>query len=149
MKKGHLLIGGLGLAAAGLWYYFREKERKNPEVPTSQPGNYQPSQPSQMYPWQPIVPPRVDNANQPWYSGPRGFMSGPAEDLSNVALFAQSGASIVHSVGDIWGNFDDFFGGGQDSVLNLTDAGSLFESSPTLPGIGHDQSNILGGVSYG
>lgn len=107
------------LALAGTWLVFRKKDAMQPAVPTSYPTNYQPAQPSQMYPWMPISPPRVDNQNQPWYVGPRGFMQGPAENsMVNFAQTVQAGASVVHSLSDVWGDLAGIFGG-DDAKSNL------------------------------
>ena len=142
IAKGTVFIV-LGLAgAAGVWYFLRRREAFNPSVPTSNPSAYNPAQPSQQYPWQPTVAPRVDNSNQPWYSGPRGFMSGPSEDLGNTALLLQSGTSIIHSVEDIWGNFDDFFGSADE--LNIASDSDLFSDNMSVGGEGYFQSDNVG-----
>lgn len=111
MKK--MLI--LGLAGAGAAYYLikNKSAAKNPQAPGSNAKNYSPAnpnQPSQKYPFQPITPPRVDTANQPWYNGilaAVGVGSGPNQNYTtggqSVALSAQAGQSVVHSVADIWG----------------------------------------------
>ena len=46
------------------------------------------SQPEELYPLaQPLVnTPRVDNKNQPWYSGSRDFMGGSSATISDLMI---------------------------------------------------------------
>lgn len=39
------------------------------------------TQPQQRFPLQAVVPPRVDNADQPWYSGTRAFFGVANADM--------------------------------------------------------------------
>lgn len=40
------------------------------------------TQPQQKFPYENVVPPRVDNADQPWYSGSRAFMGAVNSDIN-------------------------------------------------------------------
>lgn len=141
-----LIAGGGALAA---YLVFRKKSALNPAMPTSQPGAYQPSQPSQQYPWQPIVAPRVDNANQPWYNGSKAGMAGPSPEQS-FANTLQAGGSIVHSLGDIWGDMSDWFGSSDDPSSNLMptdDPSTSYIADTDLVGSEYDQSNTVGDMA--
>lgn len=80
-------------------------------------GGYSPSQPSQKYPFRPVVPPRVDNKNQPWYGGKRGWGQGPDVVQNADALVSQtSGLSTDpgttnYNLSSIWSQFANWFGG--------------------------------------
>ena len=100
-----LLLGGVGVA----YFMWKRNQSAQPDIPGSRPSAYSPSQPSQVYPWTPTVPPRVDNANQPWYNGTRiPTQNGTA--VQQAAMDLQAGASILHSLTDIWGSFSDLWG---------------------------------------
>jgi len=109
MKPVHLLLIGGGALVA--YFFYRKKQSADPAMPFSNPRS---AQPSQMYPWQANQPARVDNKNQPWYNGDRSFMVGPVSDLQNAAMDLKAGASVIHSLGDIWGDMSDWFGGNND-----------------------------------
>lgn len=131
MKKA--LFPVLALGAAGVAYYlWSEKQKLRPTVPGSNASNTQnanpgsASQPSQLYPWSPIVPPRVDNANQPWYNGSKAAMLGPVSDVARIGEFSQSvvaGSSVIHSLEDVWGRLQSVFGGNPEKeFLQSTDS---------------------------
>lgn len=117
MKAMHaVLIGG---AAIGGYFLFRKffgpQTGSYATSPYSQPqagSNLQfQTQPSQLYPVQPIVPPRVDNSSQPWYAGDRSFstqapdsmfgsgFSTVVSDFKNVASLGNSLSSIYDDLG--------------------------------------------------
>ena len=110
MKASVGLLLGVG-AAAVAYALWRKNQAANPSMPLSNPGNAQPSQPSQQYPWAPITPARVDNQNQPWYNGSKNFQGGPVDTLNMTAGALKAGSSVVHSLSDIWGDLSDAFGG--------------------------------------
>lgn len=122
MKSSVGLLLGVGAAvvAYALW---RKNQAANPSMPLSNPSNAQPSQPSQQYPWSPITPARVDNQSQPWYNGSTAFKGGPVDTLNYSAGALKAGSSVIHSLGDIWGDFSDMFGGNtpQDNLLASSD----------------------------
>lgn len=132
-----LLIGGV---AAGYLLMKKPVAGKEVAVPGSHPGGYSPSQPSQTYPFKPPVPPRVDNANQPWYAGNKTF-----NDVASTAQLVQgiSGAtsSVVQNLSDVWGNL--FPGSADDPKANLQSADSLPQDSSAMP-MGGDQSGQVG-----
>lgn len=76
------------------------------------------TQPSQLYPFQPVQAPRVDygaTANQPWSQSSASSVnkaSGvPSMDMNftqNVA-YVKGAADIVSSVGDIWSSVASWF----------------------------------------
>lgn len=110
----------IALAGVLVAYLFYKKQQavKGPTSPVSNPGNYKPAQPSQVYPFQPTVAPRVDNANQPWYNGPRVPMLGQVDQsppgIVGLAQQVSAGASIVHSVSDVWSDLSGYFGNGEE-----------------------------------
>jgi hypothetical protein len=130
MKPIHVL---LTLGAAGVaWLIYRKNQSVNPSLPYSQTAPAQPSQPSQMYPFQASAAPRADNANQPWYNGPSTFMTGPATlggSMTDFAKAVSAGSSIVHSLSDVWGGLGDIFGSStNDPESNLVATDDWWES---------------------
>lgn len=136
------------LLGAGALYLYSQTKKKDTQgaktsapVPGSKPGNYTPAQPSQRYPWQAIVPPRVDNKNQPWYNNARDILTTPGA----VAGVAGDVSSVVHSLGDVWGQMSDFWGG-DTSKANLASTDSLPDSTPEETDVGgssDDQSDAV------
>lgn len=104
-----IALGGVAIA----YLFYKKNQAAGPSLPYSDPKNYQPSQPSQQYPWQPIVPPRADNANQPWYVGSQQFSGNPSA-VQSLALDIKAGSSVVHSLTDIWGDLSGVFGSKTD-----------------------------------
>lgn len=96
------------LGAAGLFILVSKKP--GAQVPDAggvkaSTGGYSPSQPSQLYPWRAITPPRVDNRSQPWYNGPNVAMMAPKPSgMVEAAAALQAGSSVIHSLKDIWGD---------------------------------------------
>lgn len=87
MKNMVYLIGLVVVALAGYNFITKKDDLdstedivQNPIInPTLQ------TQPQQNYPLQAIVTPRVDNADQPWYSGTRSFF-GESNSDDNITL---------------------------------------------------------------
>ena len=132
-----LLVGALG------FMYLTQKnqtDKNSPPMPTSRPSTYQPAQPSQVYPFVPITPPRVDNKNQPWYNGARQFMATPGDTVKGLAGDV---SSVVHSLSDVWGNLNDWFGG-DDAKANLASTDSLPSDDYDMDGSADDQSDSVG-----
>ena len=72
------------------------------------------AQPSEQYPLQAIVAPRVDNSNQPWYAGSRSFNNTPDQNLvdSNFAANVQTVGAVADlsdSLNTLWDNFQGAF----------------------------------------
>jgi len=101
-----MILWILGGAVVSYLAFSKNQALFGPTVPGSKPTNYQPSQPSQTYPWRAITPPRVDNANQPWYNGSQLPMSSnnTGSGIQQAAGALQAGSSIIHSLSDIWGS---------------------------------------------
>lgn len=130
MKALYVGLGVLGVGAVGYLIYkkFVEPQMGSLAVsPYSYPNNayqnyYVGAQPSEQYPYTAIVPPRVDNTNEPWYGGNRYLSSSMQTDLSsgmdmgfaNTVNYINGASTIIGSVKSIW---DDL------------DLGSYFESS--------------------
>lgn len=110
MKASVGLLLGVG-AACVAYAFWKKNQAAQPSMPLSNPGNAQPAQPSQQYPWAPTNPARVDNQSQPWYNGSTAFQGGPVDYLNQTAGALKAGSSVVHSLSDIWGDFSNFFGG--------------------------------------
>ena len=139
MKPIHaVLVFGGALVA---YFFYKKNAIANPP-PLTMGSNPQNAQPSQLYPWQATQPPRVDNKNQPWYNNDRTFMSGPSSDLAGLAADLKASGSIVQSLGDIWGNMSDWFGG-NDAKSNLIaspDDYSGFDVDSAILGFGDEFS---------
>lgn len=94
------------LLLVGVMWVFSKKEESDmatDQNPTASTGKYTPSQPSQKYPWQPIIAPRTDNSNQPWYGGDRSSMMGPVSVLSENPMKGDHVATL-------WETLNGFFG---------------------------------------
>ena len=134
MKSVLYALAGAAVLGGGYLLFKRLNPGNGLEVtPGSNPSgaNQLGNQPAQQYPFQPPVSQRVDNSNQPWYGGDRSVLSGPAENYANFASVAQSTASVVHSLSDIWGELDIgswFSEDGADSLANNDWSWSNFSS---------------------
>lgn len=90
-------------------------------------------QPSQSYPFKAVVPPRVDNSNQPWYGGSRAAAQGPTQSpqppqISQDAMTLKAGSEILTSLHNIWSDLGvgDWFTSNDNSVEELSDASDWF-----------------------
>lgn len=123
----------LPLAIAGGAAYFATKKASPANSPTAQvtvpgtaPSSAQPSQPSQKYPFMAVVPPRVDNQNQPWYhQGP--LPQNPVGNVQSIAGIAGSAGSIIHSLSDIWSDMMPNGDTTQDADSNLMDGDEYYD----------------------
>lgn len=136
MKKASILFAIVGVGI--VYMFWKKKQAIAPSVPTSNPSNYSPAQPSLLYPWSPIVPPRVDNANQPWYNGPTSFQAVNTKDsnaMTQAATAIGAGGSIIHSLTDVWGDLSDTFGNWDDdskyTLTNTDDLPTIGDTQPT------------------
>lgn len=61
------------------------------------------TQPQQLFPMQKVETPRVDNADQPWYGGDRGFF-GLADDILQASGLggSSSGSIMNYNTDQIW-----------------------------------------------
>ena len=136
-----------GLLGFGVYTLYKQRQAANPAppfnpaAPTSQRVG---GQPSQRYPWVGPTPVRVDNANQPWYAGSRQAMQGPADSVSATSLL-QQGATVIHSMDDIWGTMSSWFGSDtNDPEANLQSADSIDGVTDVMAGEAVESSNIVG-----
>lgn len=147
-----MLVGSLAVAG-GLLYFWKRSQASQTDSPVSAPSNYQPAQPSQTYPWSAIFAPRVDNKNQPWAAGAMSGIAGAMkQDISSNPLGSiQAGASVVHSLSDVWGQLTGASTSGTsgsdltvDSTDNPITSDTSYMSDQSLAGDGMDQSNLVG-----
>ena len=130
MKQGYLILGAFGIGALGFIAYkkFFDSESGSAQgmTPYASPNaayaenKTAGGQPSEQYPYQSISAPRVDNADQPWYSGPRNLSTPQSANVSNIQGAATDIAavgSIVDNLSSIWDQLglDDMWSSGGDS----------------------------------
>lgn len=135
------------LGALAYMYLSRNQAtaKMSPTHPGSFPSPYQPAQPSLVYPFTPISPPRVDNKNQPWYNNARQFMASPADSAQGVSGTV---SSVVHSLSDVWGNLNDYFGA-NDNKSNLVSSDQVpiwYDTSNSMLASSDDQSSTVGDI---
>lgn len=132
------------LGAAGLFILVSKKP--GAQVPDAggvkaSTGGYSPSQPSQLYPWRAITPPRVDNRNQPWYNGPSVAMMAPKPSgMMEAASALQAGSSVIHSLKDIWGDLSPVPTNDADSNLMQSD---MLESVDSIEPDNWDENEMM------
>lgn len=106
MKKYLILVAGAG-AAYIAYRYMKAPQTGSYSVMKQSNGNMNTSmQPSQTYPFQPNISPRVDNSNQPWYGGTRsGLLNNGSPEVGSIGDIASQAGSIskiVSSASSIW-----------------------------------------------
>lgn len=122
MKTSSIIIGGILTLGVGFLAY---KFLSRGSSPYSDPNQAYfgmaggiLTQPSQQYPVQPIIAPRVDNQSEPWYRGTTAVATqDPTLDVNftkNVA-YVKGFAEITESLSDIWSTASGWFSE-QDSV---------------------------------
>lgn len=117
---------GLGIAAVGgVGFLIYKKISQQPQTgpyavsPYSYPNDayqnsYVGAQPSEQYPYTAIVPPRVDNSNQPWYGATRqlapaqqtNLASGMDLGFANTVNYVNGASTIIGSLTSIWDDLD-------------------------------------------
>lgn len=107
-------------------------------------GGYEPSQPSQKYPFKPIYPPRMDNKNQPWYAGDRWWGKGPDDIQFNDAAATKEDGQDRYFMSDVWSFLNKFFGG-QDAKSNLQSTDPREVATGQLV----PEPNALGAMNFG
>lgn len=144
-----VLVVGL-LAGAGAYLYYKQKQGKGtsgPNLTASKANSVYPSQPSQIFPWLAINPPRVDNANQPWYNNSTKGMAGPAENYGSSPGQILSGSSqLVNSLSSLWGHMS---AASDAQAPSYTSAGSTETptTAGTSDGVSTSSSDQLAGNS--
>lgn len=121
-------LGVLGVGAVGYLVYKKVTSPQTGEYavsPYSYPNNayqnsYVGSQPSEQYPYTAIVPPRVDNSNEPWYGGTRALAPAQQANLSSGmdlgftqnVNYVKGASTIIGSISSIWDDLDlgSYFG---------------------------------------
>ena len=85
IKNLLLLLGGAVVVYAGYSYVTKKQELNETSNLITDPivNPSLQTQPQQKFPYENIVPPRVDNADQPWYAGTRSFMGKINSDTMN------------------------------------------------------------------
>ena len=142
----------MGFAGFGVYMLAKQRESSNPSLPfspVSPAGTRTGAQPSQMYPFRAPAAVRVDNANQPWYAGSRQAMQGPADSVTAVDML-QQGATVIHSMSDIWGTMSEWFGANTDGDsydLSSADAVDGLDWGD-MAGGAMDSSNVVGDELY-
>lgn len=122
MKAAYIALGVVGVGAIGFLVWkkmYGPQEGSYSVSPYSAPNNafqnaYVGSQPSQQYPYTAIVPPRVDNSNQPWYGGTRQLASSQQTNLqsgmdlgfANTVDYVNGASTIIGSLRNIWDDLE-------------------------------------------
>lgn len=126
MNKAVLYVGlGLGVGAIAYLLYRSMQNPSQTYSTTSYNPNSNPSIGNQAgYPFQPAVPARVDNSNQPWAANNRDVLNGASTpqilvDLQNANQFLSSAVGIGQSLTSIWQDFGigDWFSSGSDDMF--------------------------------
>lgn len=83
IKNLLLLLGGAVVVYAGYAFVTKKNElNETSDIITNPIVNASlQTQPQQKFPYENIVSPRVDNADQPWYGGTRAFMGAINSDV--------------------------------------------------------------------
>lgn len=139
-----------GLLGFGVYTWTKQRQAVDPAIPTQGPARNKltsGAQPSQRYPFRVPLASRVDNANQPWYAGAKSAVQGAVGGNMSTGQLLQQGATVVHSLSDVWGQMSDWFGHDTSSDdLNLTSSDSVdgIEGGYDMAGSGEESSNIVG-----
>lgn len=116
MNKNFLIFGGLGVVGF-LAYKLMQKNAMNQPNLAYQASSNMLTQPSQLYPFQPVQAPRSDygaSANQPWSAAPAksaGSAGQPMLDMNftqNVA-YVKGLADVVKSGQEVWSSVASWF----------------------------------------
>ena len=84
-------------------------ETVNDDIVIKPEGNsYLQTQPQQLFPLMAVETPRVDNANQPWYGGDRGF-EGAVSDASLSGAMSTTGGFMSYSVNQSWSDLSKMY----------------------------------------
>ncbi len=137
----YLLAGTVGyLVLSGKLKY--EKNPVNPTAVAEQDlGN---AQPSQLFRYQLVQNPRVDNANQPWNSYTPDIMHGYVSDNYEGDPLNKPGSSqVVNDLTTIWDNLVSAFGGNSEKY-RLVSTDSMPTEQNTSPDTEMFKNSISG-----
>lgn len=133
----YVVMGAIGLGAAGLYLFMRSKFENgnmpvtyNPQV--NGPNNNQAT--AAVYPYSNVGGAGATQSNQPWSNGPlRPNVSTPLDvNLTNLNMIASglsSISSIVDSSSELWGSINSWFGDDTSNsmdFLNWGDSGDMY-----------------------
>ena len=117
--KSSVIIGALGVGAIGFVIYkylVQPQQGSTTTNPYSNPNTKIINQPAAVYPLQPIVAPRVDNSNQPWYAGSRASNDTPDKNLGGVDSNFLANVQTIGAIDDVgkslsslWDQFSGYF----------------------------------------
>lgn len=130
---GKKIFYGAGILAIGYVIYkyiVQPQQGSTSTSPYSNPNTKLMTQPAEQYPVQPIVSPRVDNSNQPWYAGSRSFdaSSPDANFLANVETIGAI-ADVGDSLSSLWDSFGGFFSDDAAPEMMSYDWSAMSETS--------------------
>lgn len=99
----------LGLAVVGLAAYYLINKKGNNESVIEDPWinpNLQ-TQPSEKFPLQIPISPRVDDADQPWYNGSREILSSATQAIN--ALDINSENIMSYKTNEFWSQLESAY----------------------------------------